>query len=264
MPLEIMIKTDSFLCTALTFVAIACMSPSSMAQSKPDSGSKNDGNSALIIRHDKVRAVDLNCSAHQVAGAKAATPGGQLDQEKLILAAVKDKPFPKPLLQSLGWMELALRTYGFQGSLTTLKGPSQMAAMRLASLADNDYTIAAQMAYGVHMRQGLIPASHGEAIGRFIMSLTESSDQTPENNNSNLMVEKASVLLEGSSAPVKAYGRWAIRAYAYDDMVAADAAVAGVCMSNPKSAEIEALRKAIKYAQYNPKRDYTQKPPDLK
>jgi hypothetical protein len=177
---------------------------------------------------------------------------------------VKDKPFPKSPLQSLGWMDLGLKTLGFQGSLTSLKGPSQMAAIRLASLADNDYTIAAQMAYGIHTRQGLFPASHSEAIGRFVMALTESSDQTPENNTSNMMVEKASTLLEGADSTVKAYGRWALRAYAYDDMVAVDAALAGFCMSSPKTADVQALRKGIQYAQFNPKRDYTQKPPDLR
>ncbi len=136
-----------------------------------------------------------------------------------------------------------------------------MAAMRLASLADNDYTIAAQMAYGVHMRQGILPEPHATFIGRFIMTLTESSHHAMENTNTNHLIDQSFAILDASknmSAAVKAYGRWAVRGFAYDDMVAVDTALAGVCMSAPTAKDLEDLRKSIKVSQFDPKRNYTQ------
>jgi len=94
------------------------------------SGKKQGEAKVAVIRHDKVRAIDLDCSKRQIPAAKISGKSS-LDQEALLLAAVKDKPFPKSPLQSLGWMDLGLKTLGFQGSLTSLKGPSQMAAIRL-------------------------------------------------------------------------------------------------------------------------------------
>lgn len=127
-------------------LTITLLAAPAMSQAAGDA-SKGTLDKVAVVRHDRVQPIDLDCSKRLVP--KARTKGEQsstgLNQEALLLAAVKGKPFPKTPLQSLGWMEMALKAYGFQGSLTTLQGPSQMAAMRLSSLVDNDYTVAAQI-----------------------------------------------------------------------------------------------------------------------
>lgn len=214
-----------------------------------------DAGVPLALAHNKRQIIDLDCRHHllpkdaRIQGARA------LDQEKMLLAAVKGKLFPKSPLQSLGWMDMVIRAYGFNGSLSQIQeGPGQKAVLRLSTLVGNDYVVAAQMAYGIHMRQGILDASYAPYLGQMIMTLTE-SDPGMETLKINALIDEATTLLEGVSPAVKAYGRWALRAYAYDDMIAADVAMMGVCASSPKPDELTKLGKAIRLSQFDPKRD---------
>lgn len=240
----------------------ACLAAAAPASAGAKDAEKSQAASAIV--HDRIRAVDLSCERHQMPQALTGQSGDKvraIDQEKLLLAAAQNKPFPKQPPSSLDWMQAGLSTHGFTGSLADLRGPAQMASMRIASLADNDYTIASQMAYGIHVRQGLFSKSLADLMGYFIFGLTENSDQTPENNNTNAMINDAMAHLASMPPAVKGYAKWALRAYAYDDVVAIDAAMAGVCMSSASKADMVSLGKAIKFAQFDPKYDYKKPKP---
>lgn len=70
-----------------------------------------DAGVPLALAHNKRQIIDLDCR-HHLLPKDARTQGTSAwDQEKMLLAAVKGKPFPKSPLQSLGCMDMAIRDY---------------------------------------------------------------------------------------------------------------------------------------------------------
>ena len=206
-----------------------------------------------------LRRVDMDCSHHQYREAFRRLDGdasNHVDQEQLLISSARANPFAKSKKSSEDWLHKALVSHGYKGSFVQMSGASQVAVRRIASLAHNEYIIASQMAYGIHMRQGVLDKDVAMFMGWMLLGLTEDSDQTPETNMTNGIINDSMVYIEKLSPTVKGYARWAIRAFAFDDQVAIDASMAGVCMSSPSKAELESLGKAIRNAQFDPKRDY--------
>lgn len=208
------------------------------------------------IRHDRVKPVAFNCSARVVAGAR--TPAG-LDVEALLIAGVQGKAFAHGPQESLTWLESTLTMYGNRQPLSKLRGPTKAAVTRVAMLVNNDYTIAAQMAHGINQLSGTVDPLLGQYIGNLVINLTEPAEDIPEIEATNKLIDRSIALLnrEGVSDEVKSFAKWAVRAFAYDDDVAIDTALAGICMSSASERELRVIEKGILQARFDPKRDYS-------
>lgn len=257
--------------------AVVFMVCASTAQSQTKASDTPQSPETSVITHDSIKPIRFDCAKRDVPTARSPGAVG-LDPEILLMTATKGKRFPYEATASLGWLDTMLISYGNTVPLTTLTGPARVAALRVALLVRNDYTIAAQMAYGLSSRIAAIPEPQATYVGNLVMNLTEPAHDMPEIDVSNALIERANQILVGASvnptagkaitrssagavsAAMLPYARWAVRGYAYDDDVAIDAALAGVCMSSPTAADLRTLEAAIKVARYDPTRDYGHSP----
>lgn len=208
---------------------------------------------------ESLKKIVIDCTKHQAPD--AFKTDGKIDNEKLIVYAVKNKPFPNQPVDSLNWLMSLLKDYGYKGSISSLAKEEQLTVMRISSLLKNNYVISAQMSYGIYKSQNILSKEISDVLGHFVSAATETSDQTPETNNTNTLIDQSMTLLKDVSPSVRGYARWAVRGYAYDDMVAVSAAMAGACMSGATKKEMSAIGKAIQHSQFDPDRDYTKEPP---
>ncbi|MDD2976221.1 hypothetical protein [Aquabacterium sp.] len=65
-------------------------------------------------------------------------------------------------------------------------------------------------------------------------------------------VENAFEMISGVSPSLRGYARWAIRGFAYDDDVAIDATMTGMCQAGPSAKDKAVIEKAIKASQFRP------------
>lgn len=215
--------------------------------------------STPAIVHDRVKPVNLDCSRRNIEGLRPSA-AGPVDAELLLQRAIHGKKFPYTPAASLAWLDSMLVFYGNTVSLASLKGPARDAATRIALLVHNDYTIAAQMANRLSRLQNVFGADHARYLDNLVTNLTEPSHDMVEIGITNRMIETASASLKPVSPMVKPFAVWALRAYAYDDDVAIDAALTGMCAASLTPNDRSIVESAILAVRFDPRRDYQRIP----
>lgn len=189
---------------------------------------------------------NLACHARQVPEAKA--PAG-LQPDVLLAAATRNKPFATSPADAYRMFDDILVSYGLTSPLRDLpRGPERSAMARIAYLVMNDYVVAAQMAYGAAQRSGALAGRLAYITGNMVNTATEPYAGDPELAGIARKIAAADAALQPVSAAPRNFARWAVRGYAFGDVVAIDASLAGFCMSEPSAGDVEALLKAVEIA----------------
>lgn len=173
-----------------------------------------------------------------------------LDSDALLDAAMKGKKFDFNPGASLVSLESNLvQYYGLKESLRAIPDDEGRKAIgRVATLIENNYVIAAKMALGASALRGLIPQPFLVPLSRYVGTMTE-----PYHEAADLIdVQKKSIegqkILEKMTPKPRAFARWAVFGFAWDDRVAIDASLAGYCTSSPSAADQRMLEQAVDVA----------------
>lgn len=234
--------------SAISALALHCLPAMSLAASS--SGATNES----TILHNRIKPIEWKCDerirkVNDFAKSKGMNPK---DPQALLLSAVRGKPIYNQPLASLGWMDMHLRSYGNKQPLTLMTGEPRNHVLQLATLVNNDYIIAAQMQLGLSMVKPTWPKEEGIYVARLIVGLTDSTEGEPALDITIAQVKNAFETVKDVSPMLRGYAHWAIRAFAYDDDVAIETAMTGMCQSNPPANDKAVIEKAIKASQFKP------------
>lgn len=198
--------------------------------------------------------VSLSCAGRVVPGALA---DGKLNADALIEAAMRGKTFVYGENAAVVATEAMLvQYYGMRQSLRSLPSePDRKAVGRIAHLIQNNSVVAAQMALGSYVvahPAGDVP----RPLYTYVNNATEPYHGDDELNRLAEQIKLATTMTEEMSPKPKAFARWVIRAAAFEDAVAHDAAMAGFCMSSPTLNDHNLMKSAYGVAKLDRSRKY--------
>lgn len=183
---------------------------------------------------------------------------GVLEPNALLDAAMKGKDFSLSPGASMVSLESNLvQFYGLKQSLRSIASDEgRDAIMRIATLIENNYVIAAKMALGASAMRNWIPQPLLSVTGRYVGTMTE-----PYHENAELLdLQRKGVegqrLIEKMSPKPLAFARWAVFGFVWDDAVAIDAALNGFCASTPTPADVKMLEQAVSVSRLNRNKTY--------
>jgi hypothetical protein len=198
---------------------------------------------------------DLSCKGRAIA---TAGKPAEIDPTALLDSAMKRKPFVYGEAASVAGTEAMLvQFYGMRQSLRSLPAEQDRKSVaRISHLMQNDYVIAGQMALGAELMGGRIPPGILGPLARYVTNSTEPYHGDDELTSVNDQIKRATVMLGPMSEKPRAFARWAMRAAGFDDAVALDAAMAGLCLSSPSSNDMKLLGQAYQVAKLDRSKAY--------
>lgn len=237
-------RPSLFAVTAIASVFAVAMTPTQANASAKEAS----------IGHTRIKPIVWKCEDRlREVNAFAKTKGIKADEPgTLLLSAIRGKPLYNEPVASLAWMDMHLRMYGNTKPLTLMQGEARGHVLQLATLVHNDYIIASQMMLGLKMAQPTWPKEQGTYVARLIVGLTDTAEDVPMMAETISNVENAFEMIAGVSPSLRGYARWAIRGFAYDDDVAIDATMTGMCQAGPSAKDKAVIEKAIKASQFRP------------
>lgn len=198
--------------------------------------------------------VSLGCGGRTVPGA---VEGGKLNADALIDAAIRGKTFVYSEGAAVVATEAMLvQYYGMRQSLRSLPEESDRKAVaRIAHLIQNNNVVAAQMALGSLM-VGHPTANVPRPLYTYVNNATEPYHGDDELNGLAQQIASATAMTDDMSSKPKAFARWIVRAAAFEDAIAHDAAMSGFCMSSPTATDHKQLKAAFDVAKLDRSRKY--------
>lgn len=190
----------------------------------------------------------LACDGRDAAVAQVKKDG--LSGESFLRTAMRGKPFPLAPQDAYATMDQVLTThYGLRQPLAMIKDTGAREAITLvASLLLNDYVIAAQMAYGARLINAPIPDPARQGIRSMVYTAVEPYPGDEELEKIAQAIEKADKIVAGMTTHAKIYARWVVRAAAFEDAVAMDAAMTGWCSGVVTADDVAKLKQASELA----------------
>lgn len=200
--------------------------------------------------------VAISCSGRDTPAAK--NLGSGLSADPLLDSAMEGKKYTLNPGASLVSMEATLvQYYGLRQSVRSIPDDSGRVAMqRVATLVENNYAIAAQMALGSSVSRGLIPPPLSGYLLRYVMNLTEPYHDDPELLDVKAKGEAGQRSVAQMSVKVRSFARWAVLGSAWDDQVAVDASLSGFCMSSPTKEDLKLLNVGMRVARLDKSKSY--------
>ena len=170
-----------------------------------------------------------------------------LDADILLDKAMKGKKFDLNAGASLVSLETNLVQYhGLASSVRSIPDDEGRRAMgRVASLIENNYAIAAKMALGASIMRGLVPQPILKPLSSYVTTMTEPHGEAPDLMEIDRKITQAQQIIGNMSEKPRAFARWVVLGYAWDDRVAIDASLAGYCTSSPTAADHKLLETAV-------------------
>lgn len=150
---------------------------------------------------------------------------------ELITRAMSGKKMNIEPMLALGEMDTLLTSsYGLRQPLATLTNKRALNQMALVSqLVMSGYVVSAKMLIGVVEREAVVPAETVRISRNMIYTLHEPTGDDDVLLKIEQKVKQADVGVSKVSVSRQSYARWVIRAYAYNDPIAVDAALSGYC-----------------------------------
>jgi hypothetical protein len=197
-------------------------------------------------------AAALACAATFTPGCEGRRPAplaadGTLNAVLLLDEAARGRRFKIDDQESLAQFDSMLVTqYGLANPIALLADETAKGAFgRTAKFVMNNYVIAAQMAHGAALRANLISGEHAKLAGYFIYTATEPYPGDTEIAGIAERLAQARKLLGAMDPRLIGFSSWALRAFAFDDKLAADASLRGYCALMPSAADNKLLSEAI-------------------
>lgn len=219
---------------------------------------------AVLVRAAAVVAMATSCA--MASSAPAPTPsckgralqGDAGNAAALLEQAMRGKKFDYNEAASLvGTESMLMQYYGMRMSLRSVADERMRAGVaRISQLMQNDYVIAAQMALGAGSLRTQLPAAVAQPLAKYVDNATEPFHGDEELTMLSEQIQRAMVVTEGMSPRPRAFARWVMRAAAFDDAVALDAAMAGYCMSAPSAQDDKLLAQAHAIARLDRSKTY--------
>lgn len=185
-------------------------------------------------------------------GRKLIQPGadGKFDPASILDLAIAGKKFDHDSASALtATQAMLVQYYGLKQSLRSLPVESDREAMgRITLLMKNNNVVAGQMALGALRPKNNLPKDMMRVLDAYVTTITEPEDEDSELKDIEIKLEKAMAMTSSMSPQARAFARWAMKAAAFEDGVAHDAAMIGFCSSKPNPADKEMLLNALKVA----------------
>ena len=204
-----------------------------------------------------LRSEKFSCNGRSVPAAADAS-GKIIYPDLLIQEAMKGKLFKKSPERSMKEVESrVISERGMRDLFSSVKDENARKSIsRISYLSMNFYSIAAQMEAGFLNSKNVVQKSVMDPLLEFVQTLTAIIDHDEAFVDLHRRNEKGQAILAPVSPQPKAFARWALWGYTWDDEVAIDASLAGFCMSSPTAADHATLERAILAARLDPRIKY--------
>ena len=178
---------------------------------------------------------------------------GKFDALQVLDAGMVGKRFDrKPAVSLAATESMLVKYYGMRPSLRSLPvGSDRKAVETIAYMMDNGNVVAGQMALGALNPRNNLPPDMMRILSGYVNAVTEPTGEDQELIAAKEKVDKAIQMAEGMSPQPRAFARWLMKAAAWEDGVAHDAAMSGFCSSEPSANDLDLLKKALKVAKLN-------------
>lgn len=180
----------------------------------------------------------------------AALQDGKINPNVLLDAAMKGRTFEYTQNASVvGTEAMLIQYYGMRLSLRSIPSESDRAAVaRVAHLMQNNFVIAGQMALGATTQSGTVPPMIQEPLAKYVTNATEPFHGDDELTTISENLKKANDMIAPMTEKPRVFARWVVKAAAFDDSIAYDAALSALCMSEPTAADLKVLKSAFDIA----------------
>lgn len=202
---------------------------------------------SLMFGSGSALAAKQTAAAFKASCAPVAPSAKALSATALLEQGMKGKEFPTNEAHSLrNFSRLLTGEYGLSKPLEAITDPEASKAIgRISLLISNNYVIAAQMALGVATVSKALPKEVADRAGDMIFTATDPTDHDKDLMALQKQFTEADAAFAGSNPRVRAFARWVLKGYAFNDPIAIDAAVTGYCQSSPSAADNANLEKWV-------------------
>jgi hypothetical protein len=216
--------------------------------------------SAFAQAGESTKPVSLVCNPNAVAGVSEGDMVASGFQ--MLEHAMRGKRMDMERTSAFGEFDALLTSsYGLRNPLATLANPLARKRMEdVSQLVVSGYVVAAQMMQGVMIKEGVVPRETLKIVGNMVYSALEPDGEDPALGDIDTKVRSADNELTKIGVDRRPFARWLIRAYAYNDPVAVDAALAGYCAAKPTTDESKLLTKTAKRVRLDPAKIVVAKP----